>query len=347
MYGPEAASGGVATHTKNLVEELEKLGVVIIHHSCSGSIYHKFYQRTFGLVFKSIKRREEYDIIHIQASGGIFSFISAITGAIATKILSKKLVVTFHYSKTQKFVENHKFLFKFVLECSDKMILVSDNQKEAITAVFGDISVKTVVIPNGFKKWLFHLMDKDKCRQQLMLPLNKKIIFNISNLIESKGHQYLLLAMSEIFSESNNYLCYIAGKGNFEAILYTQVAELQLQKCVTFLGWIPDNDVPLWMNAADLFVLPSLNEGNQTVMFEDLECGMAFVSTRVGGVPEIITSDIFRFLIEPGNKKELSEKILLAIDKKWDREAISKYSEQFTWENIAQQTIVVYQEAFK
>lgn len=76
------------------------------------------------------------------------------------------------------------------------------------------------------------------------------------------------------------------------------------------------------MNACDVFILPSLSEGNPTVMFECLGCGKPFVGTKVGGIPEIINSEDYSLLCEPANPKELAEKILIALDKGWDNEKI-------------------------
>ncbi len=344
MCGPDATSGGVATHTKNLIEELEKLGVIVISHSIHGPLHYKLYQRTIGLFCKVMNKREEYDLIHIQASGGLFSFISAITGAISSKIFQKRLLITFHHSKTQKFVADHKNIFKFVLNRSDTLILVSDKQKKAIDTIFGDVSEKFIVIPNGFKDSLFYSMDTDECRARLKLPLDKKIIFNISNLTESKGHTYLLSAIPDVISVYDNCLFYIAGKGYFADALTAQVNNLGLQSKVTFLGWIPDEQVPVWMNACDLFVLPSLAEGNPIVMFEALGCGKPFVGTRVGGVPEVITSDEYGLLVEPADPDDLAEKILAGLDQEWDREAILGYAEQFTWKRIAEEILGVYEQ---
>jgi len=78
----------------------------------------------------------------------------------------------------------------------------------------------------------------------------------------------------------------------------------------------------LWINAADIFVLPSLGEGNPTIMFECLGCGKPFVGTTVGGVPEVITSDDYGLLVEPADPKDLARKILMALGREWDREAI-------------------------
>lgn len=343
MCGPDATSGGVATHTKNLIEELEKLGVIVISHSIHGPLCYKLYQRTIGLFCKVMNKREEYDLIHIQASGGLFSFLSAITGAISSKIFQKRLLITFHHSETQKFVADYKHIFKFVLNRSDTLILVSDKQKKAIDTIFGDVSEKLIVIPNGFKDSLFYSMDTDECRARLRLPLEKTIIFNISNLIESKGHTYLLSAIPDVIAVYDNCLFYIAGKGYFADALTAQVNNLGLQSNVTFLGWIPDEQVPVWMNACDIFVLPSLAESFGIVQIEALACGKPVVATRNGGSEEIIISDVYGLLVEPADPDDLAEKILVALDREWDREAILAYAERFTWERIAEETILLYQ----
>ncbi len=105
---------------------------------------------------------------------------------------------------------------------------------------------------------------------------------------------------------------------------------------------IPDEILPLWMNACDIFVLPSLSEGNPTVMFEALGFGKPFVGTKVGGVPEVITSKDYGLLVEPGNSQDLAEKIEVALNKNWDREKIANYAEQYRWENIAEQIMKIY-----
>jgi len=96
------------------------------------------------------------------------------------------------------------------------------------------------------------------------------------------------------------------------------------------------------MNSCDLFVLPSLNEGNPTVMFECLGCGKPFIGTKVGGIPEIIVSDDYGLLAEPTNSERLAETILLALDKNWDTTKIKAYSAQFTWAEIGKNIVDIY-----
>ncbi len=348
MCGPDAASGGVATHTKSLIAEMEKLDVIILFYDISGSNFKKIYQRTVGLLLNAIRRKSEYDAIHVQTSGGIFSFTSAITGAIASRVLKKRLVVTFHHSQTSRFVTNYKYAFRFVLNRSDRLILVSQKQKEAVISSFEDTSGKITVLPNGFKSSLYYAMDKATCRAKLGLPYDKKIIFNISNLIESKGHKYLISAMQYVVATSNHCECYIAGKGYFKESLENQINELQLQNHVKLLGWIPDEQIPMWMNACDLFVHPSLAESFGIVQIEAMACGKPVVATINGGSESIITSDKYGLLCEPANPQDLSEKIIEGLSKRWDNNVIYSYaSSNYRWDFVAQKTKNVYEEILR
>ena len=58
-------------------------------------------------------------------------------------------------------------------------------------------------------------------------------------------------------------------------------------------------------------------------------------------MPEAASSDAYSLLVEPGN---LAEKILVALDREWDREAILAYAERYTWENIVKEIMGVYEQ---
>lgn len=341
MCGPDAISGGVANHTKSLTEEFEKLNVVVIAHRFSGLIFKKMYLRTIGLILKAIKDRNEYDIIHVQASGGIFSFISALSGVLASKIINTTLIVTYHNSNI-----GCKFLFRFVIQNVDHLILVSNFQKKRILRNFPESSNIISVIPNGFRKNLFCKKDLLSCRKSLKLPVNKRIVLAIGNLLEVKGHRFLVDAMRII--DKKDILCIIVGDGPLKNGLIDEIESNHLSDRIKLVGLKFHSDIPIWMNACDFCVLPSLNEGNPTVMFEALGCGKPFVGTKVGGVPEVITSnEHYGLLVEPADPEDLAEKILTALNREWNQEEILQYAEQFTWENIAKKTINVYEQILR
>jgi len=232
---------------------------------------------------------------------------------------------------------------KFALDRADYIITVSKKSKEILTKKLNVPSCKIYVIPNGFNPRLFTPKPRVEARLALNLPLNKKLILNVAQLLPIKGHIYLIQAMKHVVQKRSDVVCLIIGDGMLKRTLLDQVKRLGLENYIKFLGAKSHNDVPLWMNAADLFVLPSLSEGNPTVMFEALGVGLPFVGTKVGGIPEIITSEDYGLLCEPANPKDLAEKILIALEKEWDREKIRKYAEQYSWEKIAKEYFRIYQ----
>lgn len=351
MCGPIERSGGVSTHTKYITKYLEESGATVILYNQSPeralplpfTVFVKLSRRTYLLLFQGIKRKKYYDILHTQVSGGIFSFISTMTGCLISKICNKKLIITFHYRPSKRFINNYKLLFWFVLKYSDGFFVVSKKQKSLIKETFHDLSKEILVIPNGFDKNIFRQMNKNSCRNSLNLPNNKKILISVGNLVEIKGYNYLIDAIEQIVRFRKDIICLIIGSGPFKEKIEKQIEKAYLEEYVKIIGQIDHNEIPVWINACDIFVLPSLNEGNPTVMFECLGCGKPFIGTKVGGIPEIITSEDYGFLVEPGDPKDLERKILIAFDKKWDYEKIENYSQQFTWEKIANEILKIYE----
>jgi glycosyltransferase involved in cell wall biosynthesis len=111
---------------------------------------------------------------------------------------------------------------------------------------------------------------------------------------------------------------------------------------VKFVDGISHDEIPIWMNACDLFVLPSLRESFGVVQIEAMACGKPVVATYNGGSEEIITSEDYGLLCEPANPDKLAEKILIALDKEWGCDKIGEYAEQFTWETITKEIVAIY-----
>ncbi len=199
-------------------------------------------------------------------------------------------------------------------------------------------------IPNGFSP-SFYPMDAQTARERLGLPSEKKVLFSLGFLTKRKGFHHLIDAMDAICEQRTDVVCYIGGSGAEHKSLQAQIARMQHRDTVHLLGSVPNDLLPFWMNACDIFVLSSLNEGNPTVMFEALGCGKPFVGTRVGGVPEVIHADTYGLLVEPGDVHDLAEKIRIALDMEWNTDEILRYARQFTWENIAVETMKTYQKA--
>ena len=226
----------------------------------------------------------------------------------------------------------------------DIFFIVSNKQKQIFEKYFPNFSSKLHVIPNGFNANKFKMLDQKLCRSVLILPVDKTILLSVGNLVHEKGQYYLIEAMNEIVKYRTDIICLIIGHGKLKDVFEKMICNLQLSDYVKLIGKKPHDEIPLWINGCDVFVLPSLIEGNPTVMFECLGCGRPFVGTRVGGVPEIITSEDYGLLCEPEKSKELADSIAIALNRHWNRDKISDYADKFTWEKIAKEIIQAYNE---
>ena len=325
-----------------LTNKPENIGVIPtpVVYLPTDSGYKKLGEKHFKAVEKTIKNDSiNFDLIHSH-----FTWSAGYVGAKLKEKYNVPFIVTAHgYDIYDLPFRDEEWgeKIEYVLNAADYIITVSNSNLECIK----NLNVKTPVkvIPNGFNNDMFYPVDSNECRKTLRLPLDKKIVLTVGNLKEIKGHKYLIEAMKDVVKQKKDTLCIIVGAGKLKNKLGKQVKKWRLENHVKLVGGRPHDEIPIWMNACDMFVLPSLNEGNPTVMFECLGCGKPFIGTTVGGEPEIITSDNYGLLREPANPKALAEKILSALDKEWDREKIRKYAERFSGEDIAGEIIKVYE----
>jgi len=278
-----------------------------------------------------------FDLIHAH-----FTWPSGTVAIELKKKFRVPVVITEHtHISLYKELETKNKQYIDTLKLCDAVIRV--NRKDIPLLVNHGVSAQKVFnVANGFDPVKFKSIPQDDARRKLGLKNDMNIIFNVSRLSEEKGQKYLIDTIYEVVKTRNDVLCIIGGYGPLKDKLQTQINNLNLQDHVMLIGFVSDELLSIWMHACDVFVLPSLSEGNPTVMFECLGCGKPFVGTKVGGVPEIIISDDYGLLCDPAKPKELAENILLALDKSWDEEKILYYAEQYRWENIAEQIQQIY-----
>ena len=287
------------------------------------------------VIEKLIKKENiEFDLIHAH-----FSWPSTYIGAKLKERFNKPVIATIHENSEwfNKELSMHHPLLDYAWRSADALIRVN----KADVPHLKKFNNHVYYIPNGFGP-MYKPMNTIECRSKLHLPINKKVIFALGALIERKGINYLIDAMKIITEKRKDVLCFIGSSGPLKDKLQNQIERLELQDCVKLVGIVPDELLPIWMNASDLYVLPSLGEGNPTAMFEVLGCGKPFIGTRVGGIPEIITNGEIGSLVEPKDVDGLAIAILDALAKDWDGNYISDYARQFSWDEVANKILEVY-----
>ena len=295
----------------------------------------------FKSALNVIRRKNiKFDLIHAH-----FTWPSGYAGVKLKEKYKKSLIITAHGFDVYDLPFRNSFWMekiKRTLLYSDHIITVSRRNFKILVEKLSVSSSKISIIPNGFDPKLFKILSKEEARVRLGLPLNRKIILNVGNLIPVKGQKYLIQAMKIVRKMKKDIKLYIIGDGPLKNKIKKYIKELGLQDIVELIGAKSHGEIPLWMNAADLLVLPSLSESFGIVQIEAMACGKPVVSTYNGGSEEIIISKDYGLLCKPADPEDLAKKILTALEKEWDRKKIRKYSEQFTWDSITSNIIKVY-----
>lgn len=350
--------GGISTYIDGLLKSKLNAKFDFIcfstNHSANTSVpcsddYGAVFSISFGYLLKCIVTaiyhilkfpivvlKNKPDIIHIHTSSYL-TFFENFFYILISKVLNKKVILHIHSGDFDIFYRKSSFLvkkvIKYILYLPDKILCLSLNCKMFL---INEMKLKKDIctIYNGYDSSIFNPVDLKECRKLLNLPYDKFIILTVGNLLEVKGHKYLVEAISEVVLSRQDVLCIIVGDGLLKDELNVQVKSAGLENYVKLVGGKPHHTIPLWMNAANLFVLSSLNEGNPIVMLESLGVGLPFIGTRVGAIPEIISSEDYGFLVNSKDSKDLANKISAAINKKWDKLKIINYSNNFKWDSI-------------
>lgn len=230
-----------------------------------------------------------------------------------------------------------RILIRQTLKGSDYIIAPSQALREKIVKL-GITQDKVKLVYVGVNHQLFFPQDKDYSRDKLGLIREGKIVLFIGNLVKIKGIDYLVKALA--LANNENWQLLIIGQGPLDKVIRKIIKQYGLDKRVSLLGQVSHNQIPLWLNAADLLCLPSLNEGLPNVILEAMAVGKPVIASNVGGVKEII-DDNSGVLVPPGDSHRLALEIEKVIYKFWDSEYIRSRVIKFSWENNARELLTI------
>ena len=148
--------------------------------------------------------------------------------------------------------------------------------------------------------------DRQASRGTLHIPSESFVLLFVGLLVPVKGIDVLLEALSP-WRDQSGWKLYIVGDGPLLAALKERCAEEGIASQVHFVGRRSSQEIPQWMQAADVLVLPSHSEGRPNVVLEAQASGLPAVATRVGGTPELIREGEAGLLVEPGAAAPLRE----------------------------------------
>jgi glycosyltransferase involved in cell wall biosynthesis len=275
------------------------------------------------------------------------------SGYVAMKLkeeLGIPYLITSHGYDAYELPFRNKFYFnivKEVLDNANQIITVSNNNQNVMVKKLNVPPEKITVIPNGYDPKSFRPLDKNIMRKKLSLPFDKKIVLSVGNLAPIKGQIHFVKAAKEIINKRKDTLFILIGDGPERENLNKEIKKLNLKDNFILPGAKPYNEIPSWINACDIFVIPSLNEAGPAVLLEALACGKPVIGTEVGIIPEIIPKDNLGLVVPTADANALADGILKMLDTGWDDKYIQDCVKKYTWENVAEKIVSIYSEILK
>ena len=250
--------------------------------------------------------------------------------------------ITQNYLKSKLFEIIELISYKLPYSC---LISVSANFIELIRR-YG-VKTSIVHIPNAvdFKVFNPHIGSK-KVKEKYLPSDESYLVSFIGRLVPQKGIELHIKAIQYVNNFVKNCTYLLIGEGSHRKELEDLVTRLNI-KNVVFTGTVPYSQIPEFISASDIIVLPSVAEGVSRVLLEAMACGKPVITTKLIGTKELITDGKTGILIEEGNIQQMSEALISLLKDKILRERIGRTAYEYikdklTWDHVGNETLKVY-----
>lgn len=291
-----------------------------------------------------------YDLVHTQ------DILSSL--ACQRAIRDKPIVATFHNCKVEEWRVNGEAVRKLPLErayvAREELLSVERTKRVIVPSRW----LKRAFMRLGASAERFRTVSygidipwyQQRMRQptELKKPPDCPLILCPARLVPIKGHTFLFAALQQLKREGRRFTCWVAGNGVLEQKLKQEVRLRGIDDVVRFIGG--RSDLPALMAMSDVVALPTLHDTLPLVIMEAQLAGTAVVSTRVGGVTEMIDHGQTGLLGPAGDADYLFRALRHLLDNPAERKRLGSNAQQaarkaYSDERMVEQTLSLYQEA--
>ncbi|RID43039.1 hypothetical protein BRARA_J02877 [Brassica rapa] len=356
--------GGVENHIYYLSQCLLNLGhkVVVMTHAYgnrSGVRYMtgglKVYyvpwrpftmQNTFPTVYgtlpivRTILKRERITVVHGHQA---FSTLCH-EPLMHARTMGYRVVFTDHslYGFADVGSIHMNKVLQFTLADIDQAICVSHTSKENTVLRSGLAPGKVFMIPNAVDTAMFKPADVRPSSDDVIT------IVVISRLVYRKGADLLVEVIPEVCRLYPNVRFVVGGDGPKHVRLEEMREKHSLQDRVEMLGAVPHSRVRSVLVTGHIFLNSSLTEAFCIAILEAASCGLLTVSTRVGGVPEVLPDDMVVLAEpDPDDMVRAIEKAISILPSINPEEMHNRMKKLYSWQDVAKRTEIVYDRALK
>ncbi|WP_448378078.1 glycosyltransferase [Fervidobacterium sp.] len=280
-----------------------------------------------------------YDIIHAH---GMYRVPAGIVAFFIAEKYSKPYVLTLHGSDVNYMMKKWGNKYIPFLERAARTIFVS-NALLKRAKQFGYSGKNAMVVPNGFDPSIFKPLGKESIRRELGIysPGYKYVGF-VGNLNYVKRADKLTEIFLKIAKNVGRVKFIVVGDGQLRKKLEKSLCDEKLEAIL--VGRVSQIDVAKYMNAMDVMVLPSRNEGFGAVVIEAQACGTCVVGSSNGGIPEAIGFEEHVVEEGPNFEERFAEKVVDVLQNGYNAQRLIERAQKYTWENIVGLEKKIYEE---
>lgn len=272
--------------------------------------------------------------INIFGKSPIFHIHVASKGSYLRKSILTKICFTF---KHKVILHIHGAMFDKFIEAS------SEHKKNSIIALLNEVD-RVVVLSESWFSYFSNYIPKDKLlviynpsstfKPENTKNYNKKIVkvLFMGRMGERKGIYDLINAVKLI--KDIDFILNLYGDGDV-AKIKELVEKENLQRLITVNNWVVHSKINEIYENSDIMVLPSYAEGLPMSLLEAVGKGLAVISTKVGGIPEIVKNGENGYLVEAGDVVTLSERLKELIETPGLIERMGKQSHEIAGEKFS------------
>jgi glycosyltransferase involved in cell wall biosynthesis len=281
------------------------------------------------------------DVFHLHVGSGREDF----DGARAARRAGVPAVVQTQHQPWLFRAPSKKVRFFRGIAPVDRLIAVSNGEQLTYELIgvppSSLVTVQNGIVPRGAGP------GRDAARAELGLPPDRLVVMNVGRLVRQKGQDLLIEAMPPLAARFPELAVVVIGEGSLRDRLTRQAVDLGVADVLHLPGH--RTDARMLLDAADVFVLPSRQEGLPLVALEAMDAGLPVVGTQVLGTTEVVVDGETGMLVPPRDASALGDAMarLLAdpqLRARYGEAGRRRYLAEFTAKRMAAETFAVYED---
>ena len=356
---------GIGTYTENLLRELLNIDTKNNYSIFwTGENYENYKKDNSKIIFTSKKHGtfyENYYYPNYIKENNIDMHHIPQNGIGLNELYTSPIVVTIHdlipyilpETVGRGYLERFLRDMPLIVRNSKVILTVSEYSKRDIIKFFPFVNEEKIFVTPLAANKSYKPLNKINCIEYIKnkYSIDSPFILYIGGFSTRKNVKELIIAFNKIQkSLKKDYKLVLCGSIRDEGVkLQNLCKELLIDDKIIFTGFVPDDELPLFYNAAEVVVYPSLYEGFGLPPLEAMSCATPVITSNLTSIPEV-TNDC-AILINPFDNDELASSILNLLNSK---SLLQEYAEKgynnslnFTWQNTAINTLKAYEYVFQ